>query len=102
MGHAELIGKFYKINSVRLSDLSRYNVIRLYPTRTAPMIAKISYRIPEFCQATGLGRSAVYKFIQNGELRIRKAGRITIIDSDEAQRFVASLPSGVGSAPAKA
>jgi len=56
------------------------------------MSDKISYSIPEFCEASGLCRSNVYEAIRGGRLTARKHGRRTIIAVDEAKAFIAALP----------
>ena len=53
-----------------------------------PDKSKIAYSIPELCEATTLGRSLIYQENKNGNLRIVKVGRRTIITIDEAKRYV--------------
>jgi excisionase family DNA binding protein len=55
----------------------------------------IAYTIPDFCQRYGIGRSTVYRLIDEGAIIVRKAGRRTLIDADSAARWYASLPVGV-------
>lgn len=54
---------------------------------------KIAYSIPEFCAACAVGRTFVYDKIKNGRLKALKAGRRTIVDADEAKRWLTSLRS---------
>jgi excisionase family DNA binding protein len=42
---------------------------------------------------TGVGRSTLYKAIQRGELPIRKAGRRTLLLTDDLRRWVQQLPA---------
>lgn len=55
--------------------------------------AKLAYTIPEFGAACGVGTTFVYGEIQAGRLKALKAGRRTIIDAQEAKRWLASLRS---------
>jgi excisionase family DNA binding protein len=42
---------------------------------------------------TGVGRSTLYKAIQRGELPIRKAGRRTLLLTDDLRRWIQQLPA---------
>src|SRR5829696_7002507 len=53
---------------------------------------KISYTIPEFCAATGIGRTRIYAVLAAGQLRARKYGKRTIILAEDGRAFLASLP----------
>ena len=45
--------------------------------------AKLAYTIPEFCAATGVGRTSVYEEIAAGRLKaIKAAGRRLILHQD--------------------
>ena len=52
---------------------------------------KIAYSIRQFCTACALGRTFVYEEIKAGRLRARKAGRRTLIDAAEVQRWLSAL-----------
>jgi excisionase family DNA binding protein len=52
----------------------------------------LSFTIPAFCSATGLGRSRVYELLAAGELKAVRCGGRTLIAADEAKRFIKSLP----------
>lgn len=54
---------------------------------------KLAYTIPEFCAACGVGRTYAYGELAAGRLNALKAGRRTIIDAEEAKRWLASLRS---------
>lgn len=41
--------------------------------------AKIAYSIPEALEASGLGRTTLYKLIKEGRLEARKIGSRTVI-----------------------
>jgi hypothetical protein len=53
---------------------------------------KISYTIPEFCSATGIGRTRIYAALATGQLRARKFGKRTIILAEDGRAFLVSLP----------
>jgi hypothetical protein len=46
---------------------------------SAQMVQKITYSIPEFCEATSICRTQVFAEIKTGRLRAVKCGRRTII-----------------------
>jgi hypothetical protein len=50
-----------------------------------------AYSIPDFCAAYGVGRSLAYAEIKAGRLKIRKAGRRTIIGLEDAEDWFAAL-----------
>jgi hypothetical protein len=56
---------------------------------------KLAYTVPEFQQATGLGRTRIYEEIKLGRLRLTKVGRRSIIKSDDARTWLASLGEAV-------
>ena len=58
------------------------------------MSEKHAYTIEEFCKAYGIGRTFVYKEISAGRLRVKKAGRRTIILAADAKDWRESLPDG--------
>lgn len=62
---------------------------------------KLSYRLDELAEATGIGRSAIYADISAGKLRVRKRGKITVVLAEEAKRYLDSLPEGTGEPPIK-
>jgi len=53
---------------------------------------KLAHSVAEFAQLVGLGRSYIYEEIKKGNLRVRKAGRRTIILEDEGQDWLSQLP----------
>lgn len=58
---------------------------------------KLSYTVPEFQEATGLGRNSVYEEVKRGRLRITKVGRRSIIRAEDARAWLASLGPAAGS-----
>ena len=45
-----------------------------------------------FCETYGVGRTKVYAEIKAGRLRVKKAGRRTIIGDEAAEEWWRSLP----------
>lgn len=62
----------------------------------------IALQIPDAVKISGLGRSSIYKAIQDGRLPIRKAGKRTLILADDLRRFICDLPTIDREARAKA
>ena len=54
---------------------------------------KLAHTIPQAVQASGLSRSATYIALKAGALRVRKAGRRTIIEDLELRGFIERLPT---------
>ena len=52
---------------------------------------RLSYRISEFSQATGICRTRLYEEIAAGRLRTVKFGRSTLIFADDANAFLENL-----------
>lgn len=53
----------------------------------------IALSIGQACQATSIGRTALYQAIGSGQLRTRKLGKRTLILRDDLEAFLAALPS---------
>jgi len=53
----------------------------------------IALQIPDAVKISGLGRSSIYKAIQEGRLPIRKAGKRTLILSEDLRAFIGDLPT---------
>ena len=53
---------------------------------------KLALTIPEVCEATGSGRTAVYAAIARGDLLARKLGRRTIILREDLDGWLSRLP----------
>jgi hypothetical protein len=52
----------------------------------------VSFRIPDVCKLTGLGRTSIYEAIKSGDLVARKWNRCTIVLSDDLATFLNKLP----------
>jgi excisionase family DNA binding protein len=56
--------------------------------------APLAYTVVEAVKASGIGRSKLYTFIQDGRLPIRKCGRRTLITRKDLEALIESLPVG--------
>lgn len=65
------------------------------PHADVPNLIPLKYRfsLPDFCQITGLGRSATYDRIANGRLRVVKDGRRVFITRAELIRYLEACES---------
>jgi excisionase family DNA binding protein len=52
----------------------------------------LAYTIREACEASGLGRSSIYKLLKSGALRARKHGTRTLILESDLRRWLEKLP----------
>jgi excisionase family DNA binding protein len=55
---------------------------------TTKAIAKLLYRIPEACEATGYSRAFLYEQIASGGLKVIRVGRTTRICVDDLKNWV--------------
>jgi hypothetical protein len=55
-------------------------------------LAPIAVSIEASPRIVGVSRTRIFEAIRNSEISARKAGRSTIIEIDELQRWVKSLP----------
>lgn len=64
----------------------------LPPQSTEPNQAKLFVRVPEAARMMGIGRSSLYKEISASRLKVRKAGRKTLIAVADIRAWFANLP----------
>lgn len=57
------------------------------------MTTPLAYPVEEAGDAVGVSRTRIFEAIRNKELTARKAGRATIIETPELQRWLRSLPT---------
>lgn len=55
-------------------------------------IEKHALTIPEACTFSGIGKTKLYEAIGSGELKAHKAGKRTLILSDDLRDYLSSLP----------
>jgi hypothetical protein len=60
------------------------------------MTTPLAYRVDKAGDAVGVSRTRIFEAIRNKELTARKAGRATIIETPELQRWLSSLPTRGG------
>jgi excisionase family DNA binding protein len=53
---------------------------------------KLAMSIAEFARLAGVGRSTLYNEIKSGRLKVRKAGRRSLILREEGLAWLATLP----------
>jgi excisionase family DNA binding protein len=71
----------------------------IQPNVTSRAIPRLGLNPDEAATAAGVSRTRIFEAIRDGTLTARKAGKNTIIEPDELQRWVRSLPMR-GRAPA--
>ena len=54
--------------------------------------SRLAYSIAEVVNLTGVGRSLVYEHIAEGRLRVRKAGRRSLVFDGDLTAWLESLP----------
>lgn len=50
--------------------------------------------VTEAIRRLGIGPTSFWKIVKNGEIRVRKIGRRTLVEASEITRFVEALPTG--------
>ena len=55
-------------------------------------IEKHGLTIHEACTCSGIGKTKLYEAINSGKLKARKAGKRTLILSDDLRDYLSSLP----------
>jgi excisionase family DNA binding protein len=53
---------------------------------------KLAYSLAEVVNLTGIGRSLVYEHIAEGRLRVKKAGRRSLVFDADLKAWLAALP----------
>ena len=61
------------------------------PAATQP----ITCPMPHAQARTGMSRSAIYRAAANGQIRLLKLGRTTLVDLDSVRAYLDSLPTYV-------
>ena len=61
------------------------------PSPEIPHTPRLALSMREAARATGLSRSRLYIEVAQGRLKVRKAGRRTIVTVAELQRFLEAL-----------
>jgi hypothetical protein len=63
---------------------------KLSPNSKRQIDGALSYRIPEVCKITGLGRTMIYEAFKNKTLIRTKVGRCTIVLAEHLHAFLRS------------
>ncbi len=64
------------------------------------LIEKQGLSINEACTFSGIGKTKLYEAINSGKLKAHKAGKRTLILSDDLRHYLSSLPLMVRAAKA--
>jgi hypothetical protein len=59
----------------------------------APLKRRLAHSFESAAETSGVGRSSLYKYAKAGLLKVRKAGRRSIILDDDLREMLAKLPS---------
>jgi len=59
-----------------------------------PLSDRVNYRVSDFLDEFGIGRTKFYALVKAGEIRIVKCGRRTLIPMSAAIELQAQLESG--------
>jgi len=65
-------------------------IIEHIPHKQRPL----NWRVNEFCEAHGLGRTKFYEFVAAGKIKLIKCGKTSLVTDAEAVRFQAALEAG--------
>ena len=58
---------------------------------STPQVPRVAFSIPETAAALGVGRTLVYKFIEEGQLKSLKLGKRHMITAQEIQDFLGRM-----------
>jgi excisionase family DNA binding protein len=64
----------------------------IQPNITGRAIPRLGFNPDEAAASAGVSRTRIFEAIRDGTLTARKVGKATIIEPDELQRWVRSLP----------
>ena len=53
---------------------------------------KLAYTVPQACDASGIGRTHLYKLVSEGLLEARRCGGRTLIPAASLSAYIANLP----------
>ena len=54
----------------------------------------LNWRVKEFCDAHGMGRTKFYALVATGKIKLIKCGKTSLISDAEALRFQSALEAG--------
>ena len=53
-----------------------------------------NWRIKDFCEASGIGKTKFYVLVKSGKIHLVKCGRTSLVTETERLRFQAALEAG--------
>lgn len=57
-------------------------------------VNRINWRISDFCDAHGIGRTSFYEEVKRGNIKVIKHGARTLISDEEAKSWQSRLVNG--------
>ena len=54
----------------------------------------LNWRISDFCEAFGMGRTKFYSLVKSGKIRLVKFGRTSLVPDAEVRRLQDALEAG--------
>lgn len=57
-------------------------------TPPAPIDQALAYSIPHAAQITGLGKTSIYRLVNEGQLQLRKVGTRSLITASSLRAFI--------------
>lgn len=54
----------------------------------------LNWRVKEFCEAHGMGRTKFYELVAADKIKLIKCGKISLISDAEALRFQSAIEAG--------
>ena len=61
----------------------------------SPQVPRVAYSIPETAAALGVGKTLIYKFIDEGQLHSLKLGKRHVITAKDLEDFLLRKQGGV-------
>ena len=61
---------------------------------TQPEGQRVNWRVNDFCEAHGIGRTLFYEEVKRGELNVIKVGKRTLVSDAEAKAWQHRKESG--------
>lgn len=96
----DILARDLKREAKRLEEIHAAQSVHVRPSAPPPKKdvieeKKLFVRIPEAARMMGIGRSSLYNEINSSRIRVRKAGRATLIALSDIEAWFESLPQGV-------
>jgi len=60
--------------------------------KSAAPVPRVSYRVSEAAEATGLGVRTIWRLIASGDIKTRRLGSVTVIRAEDLKAYVDAAP----------